>query len=98
MMVCHRCDNPRCVNPAHLFLGTHSDNMADRQQKGRAANCGMHSYARRPRAKITWEQANEIKRLLAIDGDKYGTGRAIARQVGVSEAIVSSIRRGRSWY
>lgn len=46
LMVCHRCDNPPCVNPAHLFVGTAKDNSADRDRKGRGLFPGPKNPAR----------------------------------------------------
>jgi len=94
--VCHHCDNPRCVRPDHLFVGTHKDNMNDMHHKGRA---GDHRWWRQPgrrhhKAKITQQQASEI-RLLYATTDK--TQRQLASQYGVSQAAIWHVLHGKSW-
>lgn len=85
LFVCHKCDVPSCVNPNHLFLGTHDDNMADRDAKGRHGHGPSHWAA-----EITLEQAVAI--YLTI-----GEQRAIGRQFGVSQTIVWQIKSDRHW-
>lgn len=85
LLVCHSCDNPACVNPAHLWLGTVGDNARDRQAKGRGS---LRSGEENPSAKLTDEQVAEIRQL-------YATGeysqRALALRFGVSQAAIYQI-------
>jgi len=80
--VLHKCDTRACINPDHLFLGTHGENMRDMVAKGR------HVRASNSRS-ITDEQVFSIR--LNPDGQ---TGAAMARMYGVSEACISRIRNG----
>jgi hypothetical protein len=85
MSVCHRCDNRRCMNPLHLFLGTNAENTADRDQKGRQAR-GESSG----RAKLTDDDVRSIRMA-------SGTYRSIAARFGVGESTVSRIRSRSGW-
>lgn len=88
MFVCHSCDNPSCINPKHLFLGTPAENMADRDAKGRQA----HQRGEiNPLAKLT--EAD----VLAIRSAKGRLQRELAAQYGVSRGHISFIRTGRKW-
>jgi len=86
LWVLHRCDNPPCVNPDHLFLGTNSDNQRDSVAKGRAAFLGR----RPPNAKLTEEQVKLIRRSSESE-------REMAALCGVSSAVVHSVRAGATW-
>jgi hypothetical protein len=88
LWVLHKCDNPPCVNPAHLFLGTHADNMVDKFAKGRAV-CGEQNR----RAKLTEEGAREAFRLTQT-GLSDGS---VGELVGVSSSCVRHIRLGYAW-
>lgn len=65
MCVLHKCDNPKCVNPSHLFIGTQSDNMKDRDKKGRGNQVGGTKHYK---SKFTLKQIKQIREL-------YATGR-----------------------
>lgn len=88
MHVLHKCDNPRCVNPFHLRLGTHADNMADRNRKGRQAR-GERSGS----AKMSNEQVVELLALakLGVSSSK------LAERYGISDRHARMIVVGKKW-
>lgn len=100
LWVLHRCDNPSCVNPAHLFLGDALANVRDMDAKGRRVSAPrrgprqnkgqMRRGEKHPQAKLTKEQVRAIRSSTAAGTD-------IARQFGVAKTTVSSIRLGRTW-
>ncbi len=92
LFVCHKCDNPACFNPDHLFVGDNQDNMRDKVKKGRSYT-GDHKGENNAAAKLTTEQVQDIKQLLT-DGMKY---KFIAEKYGITSAAVSAIKNEDRW-
>lgn len=90
--VLHRCDVRVCINPAHLFLGTPADNMADKMAKGRH-RCGDHSGARSGRAKLTDAVVQQV--IVRLAAGEVAV--VIARELGVNRSTVHGVKSGRSW-
>ena len=92
MEVCHKCDIPECVNPGHLFLGTHIENMADMARKGRNPGNGGMVGERHGSAKLSNAQVAAIREALqqgVRDAD-------LARQYGVTPALINNIKHNRA--
>ena len=87
--VLHRCDNPQCVNPEHLFLGTHQENMQDMAKKGRAWQGSKHKDA-----KLKPEQVLEIRKLYAEGGH---TMRSLGAKYGIAHSHIRKIVIGEKW-
>lgn len=91
LFVCHRCDNPPCVRPDHLFLGTAKENTQDMMAKGRFRLSRKRRGEEHPRAKLTAEQAGLIRA-------RVGTSRRkLAEEFGVSPGTIRAIHEGRTW-
>jgi hypothetical protein len=94
LCVLHRCDNRRCVNPEHLFLGTVLDNVKDMIEKGRQAppKLGEDSHC----AKLTEIQVAEIRRRYKRYSQTDGGG-ALGKEFGVTQAQISNIIHYKAW-
>ena len=90
LFVCHKCDNPGCINPNHLFLGTHADNMKDMSDKGRAPigeRCGT--------SKLTEIEVKQILTDLSLN--KYKTILEVTNKHDIGSMQIIRILQGKSW-
>lgn len=90
----HHCDNPSCVNPGHLFLGTQSDNMRDRDNKGRGGGGGAAPYGERNGKAILTEDKVRTIRTMWSTGTRQSS---LAREFGVAQSTISGIIHFRNW-
>lgn len=87
LVVRHKCDNPWCVNPAHLELGTHADNIRDMDQRGRRVSKKGETHHN---SKMTAEKVRAIRGSSETDA-------ALAKRYGVGQPQINRIRNGRAW-
>jgi len=98
--VCHSCDNPLCVNPKHLWLGTQADNMRDASSKDRVR--GTYGKFREPdcagekngQAKLTQSQVDEIRERYALGGVHQ---KHLAAEFGVFQSTISKLVTHQRW-
>jgi len=88
LWVLHRCDNPACVNPDHLFLGTHQDNVDDKMHKGRAAG--------QPPGELHWKAALTEDQVRMVEADPRRQS-VIAAEYGIRQTAVSKIKLHQTW-
>jgi hypothetical protein len=98
IFVCHKCDNPMCVNPKHLFLGSAKDNFEDSKNKNRASKIPMEKSIHRgedsPMTKLKKEDVLEIKELYK---DNNISVHYISQKFNVSKGVIYNVGSGRSW-
>lgn len=103
MLICHTCDNRKCVNPRHLFAGTPKDNLHDASVKGRVVSGDNHHFrvhpetapmgTRNAHAKLTEESVSQIKKRLL----ENETSASLAMEFGVTNGTIYFIKTGQTW-
>lgn len=90
--VCHSCDNPKCIDPAHLFLGSQAENMSDMRAKGRRKE--INAGSENGRAKLSDDSVREIRR--AYKNNELNQV-ALAEKFSVSQTVISLIVTRKTW-
>ena len=85
-IVRHTCDNRKCINPDHLILGTHVDNVKDRVERNRSAK-----HEKNGRSKLTLDIAREIRQ------DTQTKNEHLAKKYGVDSKVIRNIKQNKSW-
>lgn len=88
LVICHKCDNPKCVNPNHLFMGTHKDNSDDKVNKNRHAKAETSG-----RSKLNWKIVNEIRKIYPINKNTS----EISKKYNIDSSTIMNILKGKSW-
>jgi hypothetical protein len=91
MVIMHSCDNPNCVNPKHLSIGTKALNNLDKKQKGRCNSCKGELH---PMRKLTQKDVDKIRKLFSTGNHKYIE---IASLFNVDRTTISNIVNQRTW-
>ena len=89
--VCHKCDNPCCINPNHLFTGTRQDNIADRERKGRNV---IFVDEEQPRAKLTKKAVKDARWEHMYRGTSF---QKLADKYGVTKKTIQNAINGVTW-
>lgn len=91
LFVLHKCDNPSCVRPEHLFVGTQADNVRDMTKKGRAHKASGEDHAS---VKLTWKKVRSIRERYAAGGISV---RQLAREHGLTNGAMWQAIREKTW-